>query len=78
MFAPINIDMDSKSLLAILLLLSIMISLLGSWAAISSLSSFAPVPVSQQPQGGTGKVSVFVEPPDADYEKKGEVKVFLE
>jgi len=59
--------MHSKNLLAVLLIVSVIISIVGTIAAINTLGTYKVAPVKQVDQSGaTGKVSVFVPPQPVD------------
>ncbi len=67
---------STKNLLAILLLITMIISFMGTLAAISSLINYRQVPVSADTGQSVGKVSVYVTP--APPEVTGKVTVNLE
>ena len=65
----------SKNVLAALLILSIMVSALGTWAALSSLAG-NQIPVSgEDGSSASGRVTVYVTPPPVETEGKVLVEV---
>ena len=65
----------SKNVMATLLIITILISVVGTWAAISSLMAYREVPVAEGTPEASGKVSVYVLPPPAEATGKVTVTV---
>ncbi len=67
---------STKNMLAILLIITMIVSMIGTMAAISSLLPKQPVPVVEDLSTSTGKVSVYLEP--APIVTTGKVTVFVD
>ena len=66
---------STKNLLAILLLITMIVSIFGTMAAISSLLPKQSVPVVKDLSQSTGKVSVYLEEPPIETTGKVTVNV---
>lgn len=66
---------SSKNILAVLLIITIMVSVIGTMAAISSLLPKKPVPVVEDLSVTSGKVSVYLQ--ETPIELTGKVTVNL-
>jgi hypothetical protein len=67
---------STKNLLAVLLLITMIISVIGTLAAISALIPRQPAPVVKDLSQASGKVSVYLE--EHPVESTGKVTLYLE
>ena len=66
----------SKNIMAALLIITMLISVIGTWAAINSMIPYEELPVAKEPTPVTsGKVSVYVLPPPPEITGKVTVNV---
>ena len=68
----------TKNMLAVLLIITIIISFMGTLAAITSLTKYKTASVYQDKTEVDGKVSVYVIPPPVETEGKVAVTVLPE
>jgi len=67
----------SKNILATLLIITLVITAVGTWIALSSMTSYGETPVDKTVNGATGKVSVYLLSPPKTGAATGRVTVTL-